>query len=284
MNIFFRLFSLLIFAVFSNLNAQVFISESFEDWEDIGDGYNQPEGWFSSNAFDALFGDPQGIVQSSNSHDGNYAAQLTVYDAGENGVSGSFINLTAPIGGNPAVISGWHTYNLGSDTILLRAPIFSYDEENDTSTAVGLAIAEFSGQLDEYTYFSIPFDIAPISIADTLRMIITFANIDLTLGSSYTIDDIRVDASNSIKEQAISDIPCYPNPASEKLSFYISKDLQSAHLQVLNALGQVCYTTIQDYQKGTFSLNLENFPAGMYCLSIRDSNAFRAQARFIHTK
>jgi len=61
----------------SGVSAQApFFSDSFENWEDLENGYTQPEGWFTSNVFSALFLDPQGIEQSTDSYSGTYAAYL----------------------------------------------------------------------------------------------------------------------------------------------------------------------------------------------------------------
>jgi hypothetical protein len=265
-----------------DLKSQVIISENFETWEDLGDGYTQPEGWFSSNAFDALFGDNQGILQSNDSYEGQYAARMRAYFTIEPDPVGSFMNLNAPINENPEMISGWYKHLLVNDTVILIAPCFAYDVENDTSTSVGTVNIEFSGLVEDYTYFSSPFTFQQSATADTIRLLIAFSDIVLSGESTFTIDNIKIESSSSLSELSGFSIPCYPNPAEGRVSYYLPQNLKSASLCLTNALGQVFFSLNQDLSQGTHQLSLEGLPAGIYHLNIKDEDGFTGNSRIIH--
>ena len=265
----------------NQIEAQLYFGEDFENWEDLGNGYNQPADWFTSNAFDALFGDPQSVEQSSDSYEGSFAARLTVTQAPDSDPSGSLINLTTEISDNPEVLTGWHKYNLDGDTILLRSPLFQYNFDLDTSLATGLAIAEFTGESDEYTYFSIPFDIDEGSVADTLRMIFTFLDLDLSLTSFYMIDDLKVEGTASINGLVKKSLPVYPNPTANRLSYYVGQNLENASVKIINALGEVVLSEQKSLFKGTHQLDLSMLSTGIYNLVIADFKTFTTTARVI---
>ena len=92
----------------------------------------------------------------------------------------------------------------------------------------------------------------------------------------YYIDDIYV-GTNPSGIDRISDlenqIQIYPTPATENVTIEIPSELSVNSIKLVNTIGQEVGTlTTNNNQSDKFMMNVEQYPAGIYFLSIKTSN------------
>jgi len=94
-------------------------------------------------------------------------------------------------------------------------------------------------------------------------------------GSWHQVDNFvisRLPILLSVEEQFASNtISFYPNPASDFMTLRFANAPTETHLEIINELGEVAFQK-QEFLSRETSIDLRDFPAGVYCLRMMNSN------------
>ena len=110
-----------------------------------------------------------------------------------------------------------------------------------------------------------------IDLAAYIGENVLFRFVNITgYGNSTFIDNINVSGVLSVKEDILTDIVMYPNPASNEVYISFSdKAFNSLDITVSNSLGQTLQY-IQDVDSTlTTALNISNYASGLYFITIK---------------
>jgi hypothetical protein len=255
--------SIILFLVFTfTSQAQTIWSDDFEDWEVLTGDYEQPTNWFTSNALQSIFGDPSNIIKSTDAHSGSYAASMVIPPTAFGEPYGSFMQITIPLTEKPYYFSGWHKNNPDQDTIQILSATFLWNVTGDSSDAIGGSIVELTDPLSEYTYFSYPLTYDNGSIPDTARILISFADISVSLNSTYTVDQLALQGTASTLDLERSEIPVYPNQSQGRFNIYLPNT--AGQLQVTDLSGRTIQSRKQQAGQRISSVDISDQVNGIY--------------------
>jgi hypothetical protein len=243
-------------------SAQTIWSDDFENWEVISGDYEQPSNWFTSNAFQSVFGDPANIIKSTDAHMGSYAANLIIAPAAFGDPFGSFMQITIPLTEKPFYFSGWHKNTPDQDTIQLLSAVNSWNVTGDSSDIIGGVVVELTESLSDYTYFSYPIAYENGSTPDTARILISFSDISVSLNSSYTVDQLALQGTASTLDLERSEIPVYPNPSQGRFNIYLPNT--AGILTISDVSGRTIQTSKQQVGQRISSVDISNQVNGIY--------------------
>ncbi len=204
------------------VHSQTLWSEGFENWSIItGSSIEDPNNWFTSNIYQSIFGDPGSVIKSDDSHSGQFAAKLMVPPSNSGDLMGGFINYTGEISGRPYFFTGWHKYNLASDTMQMVAGMMKWNGVESASSMMGACSGTVSGASSEFTYFSYQIDYLGSEIPDSIVVLFAFGDDVLSLNSTYIVDDLSLQIASSTLDLEQSIIPVYPNPSEGRFSMHL---------------------------------------------------------------
>ncbi len=254
--------SILLLMIVFNAPAQTIWSEDFENWEVLSGEYEQPSNWFTSNALQAIFSDPPNIIKSTDAHMGSFAASLIIPPAAFGDPYGSFMQITIPLTEKPYYFSGWHKNNPDQDTVQILSAINLWNVAGDSSDIIGGSVIQLTEPLSEYTYFSYPIAFANGSIPDTARILISFADISVSLNSTYTVDQLALQGTASTLDLERSEIPVYPNPSQGRFNIYLPNS--AGILQVADISGRTIQSIKQQAGQRISLVDISDQVNGIY--------------------
>lgn len=79
-------------------------------------------------------------------------------------------------------------------------------------------------------------------------------------------------------ENGMSQIKLFPNPANEAINLeWNATENGKAQIEILNALGQVVYSSVENYTEGANSININTsgYKAGLYFMNVKSNNSSR---------
>jgi hypothetical protein len=230
----------------------------FETWTE---GY--PNDWATNN----IPGFYVPVTQSTSSHSGTYAAKGEVLA----GVDGTYppilfiANQQFQVSQNYTRMTGYYQMtNNGEDVLYVW--MYLYDAQG---SPVAYGEKELGQAVGGYQPFSVDLDYSFQStepaVGAYIYFIITLASgselDDVTVGSSFLVDDLAMDNVSALSDQDISNLPLiyalsqnYPNPFNPETRINFSlPSAEQTLLTVYNSLGQVVRTLVN-----------ENLPAGQH--------------------
>ena len=245
------------------VHSQTLWSEGFENWSIItGSSIEDPNNWFTSNIYQSIFGDPGSVIKSDDSHSGQFAAKLMVPPSNSGDLMGGFINYTGEISGRPYFFTGWHKYNLASDTMQMVAGMMKWNGVESASSMMGACSGTVSGANSEFTYFSYQIDYLGSEIPDSIVVLFAFGDDVLSLNSTYIVDDLSLQIASSTLDLEQSIIPVYPNPSEGRFSIHLPN--KAGILQVTDFSGRTIQTFKQHVGQRISSIDISDQMNGVY--------------------
>ncbi len=269
-------------------SAEQLPNSSFEFWTD--EGSQEPETWWSTNAFNLFFGESPKVTPSFDCHSGTFAVRIETFrvDLGGGDNTYGYVLLNAhigdggPVGGVPYTlstlnpeISGYYKYApVGSDSALVYAQFSKYNTSTQQTDSVGIFFF-FLPLAPTYTPFA--FQPALSILPDTV--LIGFAASDVRPGAPHAqtgsvlyVDDVKVsDPVGVIEMMPEEACRVYPNPSAGELWLDFG-DLEVLSVQVCDLNGRLV-TGVQAPQS---PLRL-NLPAGCYVVRMTGSSGVVAK-------
>jgi len=244
----------------------------FENWTQ-----GNPDGWVAPN----VPGVYATITQSNNSYSGNSSVQGEVIQYAQVNIPPALIAEAGllPISQSFTRMTGYYQMaNQGEDALFIE--VLFYDAQ---SAPVALGLAELGPTSGGYQMFTVDMDYSfgnqqPAAYAYILIAISLSSSAtgdDITLGSSFLLDDIAFDMASSTVDQEAAGTPYvfalgqnYPNPFNPATTITFS--LPSAGntvLTVYNNLGQMVKTLInENLAAGVHQVSFDaaTLPSGIY--------------------
>lgn len=263
----------------SFLSAQP-LNGSFENWNTI-----DPVDWYSSD--EAGSGAFNGVIQSSDAHEGSSSCRLEVIDIGGGFGLPPFIWSTDdsgnwhPVSQKHGSLKGWYKFSpLGNDVLYVLVVMMDSD-----STAVGAGGWTTANQVTSWTEFDVPITYTPGS-PDPVQTAIYIGISDtsggvMDIGSFAIIDHLSFTAPSSVEQ--ISSLPNdftlkqnYPNPfnPSTKIEYSIP-EASFVQLKVYDILGNEVVTLVNEEQSaGTYRADFtgQNLASGLYIAELIAGN------------
>ncbi len=244
----------------------------FESWTQ-----GNPDGWVVPNVPNIY----ATVVQSNDSHSGNSAVRGEVIRYEQVNIPPALIAEAGllPISQNFTRMTGYYQMtNQGEDALFVE--VLFYDAQ---SAPVAVGLAELGSTSGGYQIFTVDMDYsfgnqqpaAYAYILITISLSSSGTAGDVSLGSSFLLDDIAFDMTSSTAEQEAAGTPYvfalgqnYPNPFNPATTITFS--LPSAGnvvLTVYNNLGQEVKTLIdENLAAGIHQVNFDaaTLPSGVY--------------------
>ncbi|MBI3510328.1 MAG: T9SS type A sorting domain-containing protein [Bacteroidetes bacterium] len=285
----------------------------FETWVNNNESphtYLVPQGWITTDViqsyFNNLFGNPTYVVnttaQTTNSHSGTYAVQMSVAvsNAGDT-VMGAVISdpsatnvVNVALGGGgamgyafnqrPANLTGFRKLAIaGGDSAAVAVIFTKWNSVTGTrDTIVNLQNYYFGTAAAAWTSFSIPLPYLSGLTPDTA---VIFAGVYSTntaghVGTVFTIDDLAFTGVAGVEEQtANSSVNIFPNPFSDQTTFHFNDmQLKNATLIIYDATGNKV-REVEQLNGDTFVMDREGLAGGMYFYNITSENAVIAKGK-----
>jgi len=275
MRVFFSIIlTMILVAIFTNTSfAQNPIpNPGFENWTA---GY--PDQWVTADVPNVY----TTITQSNIRHSGNYAVKGMVTNYAQVNVpplltaGSSLIEISQ----NYTRLTGYYQMdNKGEDAMYVE--VFLYDTQPNL---VAGGIAELAATNGGYQMFTVDLEYvfgnqntaAAAYILFTIGTSSTASGEDITLGSSFLVDDLAFDMASSVGDQRVNSTPYiftlaqnYPNPFNPSTTIVFSLPSSGKTLlTVYNNLGQMVERLIdEDLAEGVHQVtfNASNLPSGTY--------------------
>ncbi len=268
-----------------NTHAQI-TNNGFENWSG-----SDPVGWVSTNGL-MIFGNPQSIYQSSNSHSGSSACEMHAVHITSKppgifipdytgsiflGVQVGFNSIRGiPYTSRPAQLEFWNTY-LGSvgDTAsgLVALTKWNTTSGNRDTIATGYFLRSTFDSV--FTKSSMVLTYSSNENPDTA--IIMFASVTVSstqAGAVFTIDDLVFTGGNvGVKENiGLNEFTFYPNPAKNNIVLDFNELDNINWITLIDMHGKTCYRN--DNIMGTkLTIDVESLSRGLYFIQVSDGNS-----------
>jgi len=270
---------LLLTLCFSNLLFAQPLNNSFENWNTL-----DPVDWLSS---DELYGGTfDGIIQSSDAHEGSFSARLEVIDIG--GGLGSMPYLWSiddagslhPVTQKYGSLKGWYKFSpQGNDILYVGVVMFDSD-----SSAIGAGVFIQSNQVTSWTEFEAPIYYNPGSpnpIQVLINIYIADSTGQINVGTFALIDQLSFSGPSSVEQ--ISGLPMdfnlsqnYPNPFNPTTNIeYSIPEASFVQLKVYDVLGNEVATLVNEEQSaGIYRADFSgtDLASGLYIAKLQAGN------------
>ena len=273
-------FTVLLFVITCSLLGAQPLNSSFESWNTM-----DPVDWFSTD--DVGGGAFDGIIQSSDAHEGSSSCRMEVVDIG--GGFGFPPYLWSmddsgnwhPVSQKHGSLLGWYKFSpLGNDILYVGVVMLDSD-----SSAVGGGAWTQSNQTTSWTQFEVPIYYTPGS-PDPVQTAIYIGISDssggqIDIGSFALIDHLSFTGPSSVEQ--LSSLPNdftlkqnYPNPfnPSTKIEYSIP-EASYVQLKVYDILGNEAATLVNEEQSaGTYRADFiaSNLASGLYIAKLQAGN------------
>lgn len=244
----------------------------FESWT-----LGNPDNWATDNVPSVY----TPITQSNTSHSGSYAVKGEVVSYAQVPIAPTLWgqNGDIPISENYTRLTGYYQMtNKGQDALLVT--VYLYDAQNGP---VAVGINELGPTSDGYKMFTVDLQYIygndqPASSAYLLFVIgldSSATNEEVTVGSSFLLDDLAFDMASSIdnskpdhQPQIFALAQNFPNPFNPTTNISFSIPVAgNTSLTVYNSLGQLVKTLVdEDLSAGLHQVTFDatGFPSGIY--------------------
>jgi hypothetical protein len=291
-----KIYTLLVLCAFlfaSITNAQTTIPNGdFEDWTDE---YHIPY-WDGMN-YDGNFIHIHTFSQTTDSHSGNYAAQVeTIYDplfgvipgfafTGTIDVDPASLSYTLemgiPVEGRPYHLEGFYKYSpVNNDTMVIVAGMFKWNEEEQDLDSIGGGIFFTSQITNSYTHFDLPIQYFTDDEADTMYIVLSASADTYHPGSVMKVDDLTLNYSTAAVAEncKTSVISCYPNPARDYVNVKIEKVLKNGKISFTDMLGMTLLNKTIGNERD-IRIPVSHLPGGFYMVSVTSENRIVAKQK-----
>jgi len=273
-------FTVMLFIITCSFLSAQPLNNSFENWNTV-----DPVDWFSTD--DVGGGTFDGIIQSSDAHDGSSSCRMEVVDIGGGFGLPPFLwsiddsGNWHPVSEKHGSLKGWYKFSpLGNDLLYVGVVMLDSD-----STAIGGGGWEQQNQVTNWTEFDVPIYYNPGS-PDPVQVAIYIGITDSTggptdIGSFALIDHLSFTGPSSVEQ--ISSLPNdfilkqnYPNPfnPSTKIEYSIP-EASFVQLKVYDILGNEVATLVNEEQSaGTYRADFtaNNLASGFFVAQLRAGN------------
>ncbi|MDB5283497.1 MAG: hypothetical protein JWO06_2572 [Bacteroidota bacterium] len=231
----------------------------FESWDNPA----QPTGWTNS----------AGIVQTTQSHTGTYAAKGLVTANNTN------IDLSVGTGNGIPV-----THNFGFITFsyiftpvngdVLEVEVFA---DNGGGTTIGGVTRNITLGTTQFITVSYPISVSGSATDYTIDFVMMDKNggFSPTTGSFFIIDDVSLSTSISSISDPIQnelDLLVAPNPAKDWINIHFSNfDDKTSNIQIYNTLGQLVKT--EQLTGSNTQMSVADLLEGLYILAVKQEES-----------
>jgi len=275
MKAFVQFLKLVILFVFVSFFASAQIpNPGFEQWS-----AGSPDGWYANN-FPGFF---TTIVQSGNSHSGNFAAQGQV-DMLVSDTIPPFLTTFFPNTERYATLSGYYRFSpIGDDELIIEAVMYIGSQIN----TVGVGYTVITDPATSYTQFNMDIQYNSSQAPDSCFIYIGLDN-SMTImphpGSTFHVDDLSFSGVSAIPEISDPNLPSdyllkqnYPNPFNPSTTIEFSVPAsQEVSLTVYNTAGQKVENLIQSERLSAGNYKVEwkgnSYPNGIYFYRLTTGN------------
>lgn len=268
---------------------------NFENWTLISN--EDPEGWRSVDPTVVAVNGTPTVTRVEDAFEGNAAvrietvvlpfedtlALITNGVIDENGLSGGK-PYTGP--GKPGNLGGFYKYTpVGNDTAFAYVAFTVYNGFTGQTETLGTFQKKLPPSA-EWDYFEVPVDLSS-AILNPDTVLIVFAasdpdhlasNATVGIGSVLLLDALAFDLTDGIDNWADAhQLSIFPNPATDHLFAEWETDTYTSTMAItlFSTQGQVVYqekNVAGIPGKNTYSLDVHNFPSGVYILQISDND------------
>lgn len=255
---------LLLFILFQgSLFAQI-PNPGFESWI-VGNWLPNPQGWTTPNdQFNTV------VSQDTDSYEGDFAMRV---EAMPDGIGGfGWAECTIPIDYIPSSLDFYAKSDVEFGGVNVVITFFNNDF---LFTSFNWSSGE---SIEDWTLISIPMEQnEPVLTHAVIRVEALYG--DLVPGSAWiSVDAMGFDgplSSSPLLQE--SDFRFFPNPARDQL--IIEDVLPGSTIRIINLTGQTIYT--ETGQQSLLSIDVSNFPTGLYLLSITEPNQITRSQKLV---
>jgi hypothetical protein len=254
------------------------LNSSFESWNTM-----DPVDWSSTDDFGGF----DGIIQSSDAHEGSSSARLEVVDIGGGFAFPPYLWSIDDQGNYHAVtekhgsLNGWYKFtSVDNDALYIIVIMMDSD-----SSVVGGGASIVTSEVTSWTEFNVPIYYNPGSpdpVQTWIQIGISDSSSGLTnVGSFAMVDHLSFTGPSSVEQ--LSSFPNdftlkqnYPNPfnPSTKIEYSIP-EASFVQLKVYDILGNEVATLVNEEQSaGTYRADFtgENLASGLYIAKLQAEN------------
>ena len=259
----------------------------FEDWSTVtkeGITYQNVTNWYTPNAQNSFFGEPEMAEQTTDAHAGSSALKLSNYANKNNIVASAFPMAETgkdefidrfPVSGKITALRGFYKYDYteAHDSCSISVIVF----RNGNMIGFGEFIG--SSKVQTYAPFTAIIQYFQDSMPDSASINIYTSRESLHVGSVLTIDELSLlGSATGVKEDAYNSVTAsvYPNPVYEMANVeFVQQQPGTTRIAIYNLLGVEVAVLARDetYTAGTHRIhwNTANLPEGMYFVNITQS-------------
>lgn len=240
-------------------------NHSFETWQSIE--VEEPVDWYTINPI-LHSAQLENVTKTTDSHSGNYAAQLETVVSGNDTISGllskGVINVFSvtpfegiPFSGSPLLFSGSYKYTpSGVDEG------FVYLEFFESGNSLEILYQSFQNQ-PTYTNFDLAVDI----VGGVPDSIVLFAGSGENEGSVLKLDNLYFSGGHiGLSSLDGPHFELYPNPANNLCRIYIGED-ENMDIRIYDPVGKLVWETNQ--AKGVVHLQTGSWMTGTYVVQLK---------------
>jgi hypothetical protein len=288
----FTLTGILIPLFFLQVSAQNDIpNKDFEQWDDFIT-YEDPTYWDTPNAETGLVNIFEVTRDTIDVYQGLYSARLetknvlsiaivpgilTLGDFTANFVTHEFsVAGGTPFSVRPTKLTGQYQYApQGGDACVFAIALTKFNEATSQHDTIGGGSLTVTTATTDWTAFEVPVYYLSEEIPDTMNIVIfSSPPVGAVAGSVLLVDALDLDFGVGIDDPSFSrNIRLFMDPARDQLliqfNFESKKDVS---LKVYNVCGQVLFSDQQKVANNQQTINMENYPDGLYMVEIISGN------------
>ncbi len=259
-----------------------FPNGDFENWTEYSS--DEADNWFSTN----LFSKPLGltpVIKSSDSYEGNFAAQLesmlTYFDDTLSGITNGHYSFDGPVGGMPVVqipetLSGFYKYTSAENNeASANIRLFRYNPslgESELLAEESLILAPSAN----YTSFDLSIQYSAYPPPDTVNIFFSVENsYQAKTGGILLVDDLNmtfkpvgiVTAEDKLQGRI------FPNPAKDEIFVEIANiDNMGVSVSIFNTTGHKVLKKQISSSTSAIGLDISELSSGLYFYQVKAGN------------
>jgi hypothetical protein len=270
--------------------SQAIPNGGFENWSGISItlpiigavGYEELDGWKSTNAIAAALGGASPVVKSPNSYKGTYSLQVGTIEtqtlSGKDTVSG-VLTTTFKVKAKPVSLDGYYRSALKGfkDSIGIIATAIHVDPVTKASFVIGTSVFLIDKTKANFTDFTSPFVYTNQSLSvDSVSILIISANAkkaNKTPNTFIWLDELSLQYAIILaldQETNPGTVRIYPNPASGNVSI-VYKGGGNATAEILNENGLIV-KKINQPNVNLANIDISELEAGVYFVRLVTDN------------
>lgn len=273
----------LTFTLFSNVVFSQWIQNNgFENWSN-SNGYNTPDNWSSPNEFTAASGVYTCLKGTPGPVGSSYLKLITKSVPGVGVVPGiitnGVLNTTTmkaeggqPFTQTPSYFTGKWLFMAATaaDIGFISVYLTHTDAMTGVKDTVALAQVLLPDMEMSWVNFSIPFVYYNSNTPDTCLIIASASGHSPLVNSYLYLDNLDFTIPNQIAENKEVSAQAFPNPFQDQIQVNVGSEVIQA-IHMYDAMGRICYNTIEGIQSGSIVINTASLSPGQYLLKIDTS-------------